>query len=121
MDMDQFWKDLKKYHSLGYLIGCAHSHKNPDGTQEEGMLRGGRLMAEHMRLQLQAFLMAVRFLTTLPLPREPGQDSPALPVDIERGGPSRLPHAARRREIPGRPRIRPGRTIGTGHGVRGLR
>ena len=32
----QFWKDMKKYHKLGYLIGCAQSVKGDDGKQEDG-------------------------------------------------------------------------------------
>jgi hypothetical protein len=35
MDMDQFWKDLKKYHKLGYLLGCAHAKRDDDGAMEE--------------------------------------------------------------------------------------
>lgn len=27
---------MKKYHKLGYLIGCAQSMKDGDGKQEEG-------------------------------------------------------------------------------------
>jgi hypothetical protein len=28
---EQFWKDLKKYHSLGYLIGCSNAMKDEAG------------------------------------------------------------------------------------------
>ena len=36
LENGQFWKDMKKYHKLGYLIGCAQSVKGDDGKQEDG-------------------------------------------------------------------------------------
>jgi calpain len=33
----QFWKDLKKHHQLGYMIGCANAMKDTEGKQEDGM------------------------------------------------------------------------------------
>ena len=35
-DSGQLWKDLKKFHQLGYLIGCARAKVDEDGKQEEG-------------------------------------------------------------------------------------
>ena len=36
LENGQFWKELKKYLKLGYLIGCANSVKNDKDEQEEG-------------------------------------------------------------------------------------
>ena len=36
LESGQFWKDLKKWHQLGYLIGCAKIVKDENGKQEEG-------------------------------------------------------------------------------------
>ena len=39
----QFWKDLKKFHSLGFLLGCANTVKDENGNEEEGMGNSGIL------------------------------------------------------------------------------
>ena len=33
----QFWKDLKKYHQAGYLLGCANTVKDENGNHEDTM------------------------------------------------------------------------------------
>ena len=43
IETGQFWKDIKKYHQLGYLIGCANSQKDEDKKQIEGMGNTGIL------------------------------------------------------------------------------
>lgn len=39
----QFWKDLKKYHQQGFLLGCANTVKDENGNLEEGMGNSGIL------------------------------------------------------------------------------
>ena len=39
----QFWKDLKKYHSQGFLLGCANTVKDENGNLDEGMGNSGIL------------------------------------------------------------------------------
>jgi calpain len=39
----QFWKDLKRYHQQGFLLGCANTVKDENGNQEEGMGNSGIL------------------------------------------------------------------------------
>lgn len=36
IESGQFWKDLKKYHQSGFLIGCANAVKDEDGKKDEG-------------------------------------------------------------------------------------
>ena len=43
IESGQLWKDLKRYHQLGYLIGCANSMKDDNGKQEEGQGHSGIL------------------------------------------------------------------------------
>jgi len=31
IESGQLWKDLKRYHSLGYLVGCANAVKDENG------------------------------------------------------------------------------------------
>jgi len=40
---NQLWKEIKKYHQLGYLIGCAATKKDEDGKQEEQASHTGLL------------------------------------------------------------------------------
>ena len=35
IEAGQFWKDLKKYHQQGYLLGCANTVKDENGNPEE--------------------------------------------------------------------------------------
>jgi len=37
----QFWKDLKKYHQQGFLLGCANNVVDENGNEEEGMGNAG--------------------------------------------------------------------------------
>lgn len=37
IESGQFWKDLKKYHQQGYLLGCANTVKDENGNPEETM------------------------------------------------------------------------------------
>jgi len=39
----QFWKDLKKWHQQGFLLGCANTVKDENGNLEEGMGNAGIL------------------------------------------------------------------------------
>jgi hypothetical protein len=39
----QFWKDLKKYHAQGFLLGCANTVKDDNGNLEDGMGNSGIL------------------------------------------------------------------------------
>lgn len=39
----QFWKDLKKYHQQGFLLGCANTVKDENNQPEEGMGNSGIL------------------------------------------------------------------------------
>ena len=39
----QFWKELKKYHQQGFLLGCANTVKDENGNLEEGMGNSGIL------------------------------------------------------------------------------
>ena len=39
----QFWKDLKKYHSQGFLLGCANTVKDENGNPEDGQGNSGIL------------------------------------------------------------------------------
>jgi len=43
IESGQFWKDLKKYHQLGYLLGCANTVKDDNDNYEEGMGNSGIL------------------------------------------------------------------------------
>jgi calpain len=36
-DSGQLWKEIKKFHQLGYLLGCAKNVRDEDGNQEEGI------------------------------------------------------------------------------------
>ena len=40
---NMLWKEIKKYHQLGYLIGCAATKKDEDGKQEETTSHTGLL------------------------------------------------------------------------------
>lgn len=42
-DSQVFWKEIKKYHQLGYLIGCAATKKDEDGKQDEPTSHTGLL------------------------------------------------------------------------------
>lgn len=35
IDAGQFWRDLKKYHQQGFLLGCANTVKDENGNQED--------------------------------------------------------------------------------------
>lgn len=37
----QFWKDLKKYHASGFLIGCSASMEDESGKPQEGIATSG--------------------------------------------------------------------------------
>jgi hypothetical protein len=37
------WKEIKKYHQQGFLIGCAATKKDEDGKQEEQASHTGLL------------------------------------------------------------------------------
>jgi len=39
----QFWKDLKKYHAQGFLLGCANTVKDDNGNLEDGQGNSGIL------------------------------------------------------------------------------
>tara|TARA_B110000305_G_C19439053_1_gene640737 strand:+ start:193 stop:1578 length:1386 start_codon:yes stop_codon:yes gene_type:complete len=43
IDGGQFWKDLKKWHQQGFLLGAANTVKDEQGHQEEGMGNSGIL------------------------------------------------------------------------------
>jgi hypothetical protein len=43
METGQFWKDLKKWHQQGFLLGCANTVKDDNGNLEEGMGNSGIL------------------------------------------------------------------------------
>ena len=37
IESGQLWKDLKKYFSQGFLIGCSNVFKNEEGKKEDGV------------------------------------------------------------------------------------
>lgn len=43
METGTFWKDLKKWHQQGFLLGCANTVKDENGNLEEGMGNSGIL------------------------------------------------------------------------------
>jgi calpain len=43
IESGQFWKDLKKYHAQGFLLGCANTVKDENNNLEDGMGNSGIL------------------------------------------------------------------------------
>lgn len=42
----QFWRDLKKYHQQGFLLGCANTVKDENGNQED-MIGPNGILSNH--------------------------------------------------------------------------
>jgi hypothetical protein len=43
IETQQFWKDIKKYHSQGFLVGCSNVVKDENGNKQDGAGQTGIL------------------------------------------------------------------------------